>query len=154
MDPFQVLGVSQSATEEDIKSAYHKLAKKYHPDLHPGDKQAEAKMKEVNEAYAEAIRIKKGGGQYQQQGSPYGRVILPMDTETAASHPATAMITAPRSRTPLAVSGTSALVSIRIRGDSRHTALPRRPGTIQNCRPQPTILHPAAIRTPSRSCPA
>ncbi len=73
MDPFQVLGVSQNATEEDIKSAYHKLAKKYHPDLHPGDKQAEAKMKEVNEAYAEAIRIKKGGGQYQQQGSPYGQ---------------------------------------------------------------------------------
>ena len=74
-DPFQILGIPSSATEEEIKSAYHKLAKKYHPDLHPGDRQAEAKMKEINEAYAEAIRIKKGGGAQQQKnsyGNPYG----------------------------------------------------------------------------------
>ena len=60
-DPFQVLGVSPSASEEEIKTAYRKLAKKYHPDLHPGSATAEAKMKEINEAYSEAMKLKKGG---------------------------------------------------------------------------------------------
>ena len=63
-DPFQVLGVTQNATEEEIKAAYRKLAKKYHPDLHPGSATAEAKMKEINEAYTEAIKFKKNGGFY------------------------------------------------------------------------------------------
>ena len=71
-DPFSVLGVSASATEDEIKSAYRKLAKKYHPDLNPGDKEAERKMKEVNEAYAEAIRLRKTGGTWQGSGSSYG----------------------------------------------------------------------------------
>lgn len=70
-DPFSILGVSQSASEDEIKSAYRRLAKKYHPDLNPGDKNAEAKMREVNEAYTEAIRIKKGGSPH-SSGSAYG----------------------------------------------------------------------------------
>ena len=63
-DPFSVLGISPSATEDEIKSAYRKLAKKYHPDLNPGDQTAEEKMKEVNEAYAQAMQIRKGGQPY------------------------------------------------------------------------------------------
>lgn len=50
-DPYQVLGVSQSATPEEIKSAYRKLAKMYHPDLHPDDPKASEKMNEINAAY-------------------------------------------------------------------------------------------------------
>lgn len=50
-DYYDVLGVSKSAPESDIKSAYRKLARKYHPDVNPGDKSAEDKFKEVNEAY-------------------------------------------------------------------------------------------------------
>ena len=69
-DPFAVLGVSSSASEDEIKSAYRKLAKKYHPDLNPGDKAAEAKMREVNEAYTRALQIKKTGRDPCQD--PYG----------------------------------------------------------------------------------
>ena len=51
-DYYEVLGVSKSASDSELKSAYRKLAKKYHPDMNPGDKEAEAKFKEASEAYS------------------------------------------------------------------------------------------------------
>ena len=51
-DPYKTLGVEKTATEEDIRKAYKKLAKKHHPDLNPGDKEAENRFKDISAAYA------------------------------------------------------------------------------------------------------
>src|ERR1041385_722100 len=50
IDYYQVLGVNKNATEDDIKKAYRKLARKYHPDLNPNDKEANKKFQQINEA--------------------------------------------------------------------------------------------------------
>ena len=51
LDPYSVLGVPRNASDDEIKKAFRKMSKKYHPDLNPNNKEAEKKFKEVNEAY-------------------------------------------------------------------------------------------------------
>ena len=73
-DPYKVLGVSPSATDEEVKDAYRKLAKKYHPDQYadsPLKDLADEKMKEINEAYDAITKMRSGGssGGYQSQGA-------------------------------------------------------------------------------------
>ena len=66
-DYYEVLGIDRNASASEIKKAYRKLAKKYHPDTNPGDKEAEAKFKEVTEAY-EILSDSEKKAQYDQYG--------------------------------------------------------------------------------------
>lgn len=66
-DYYEVLGINKNASETDVKKAFRKLARKYHPDINPGDKTAEQKFKELNEAY-EVLSDSKKRQQYDQFG--------------------------------------------------------------------------------------
>lgn len=86
-DYYSLMGLKRNASDQEIKTAYRKMARKYHPDVNPGDKSAEAKFKEINEAHevlSDAAKRKKydqygdqwqqadqfaGGGRQQQQGA-------------------------------------------------------------------------------------
>lgn len=71
-DYYKILGVERTATEAEIKSAYRKLALQYHPDRNQGNKQAEEKFKEINEAY-EVLSDKEKRARYDQLGDSYSR---------------------------------------------------------------------------------
>ena len=71
-DPYKVLGVSPDASDEEIKQAYRKLAKKYHPDLNPGDQEAARRMQEVNAAYEQIKNPEKAAPNPGGYGTGYG----------------------------------------------------------------------------------
>ena len=81
-DPYKVLGVEQGASQEEIKRAYRRKAKEYHPDLHPNDPNAATKMNEINQAYdmlmnpdkyAQKRAEEQARQQRQSYGNPYGQ---------------------------------------------------------------------------------
>ena len=71
-DYYKTLGVEKKAAEKDIKRAYRDLAKKHHPDRNPGDKKAEEKFKEINEAY-QVLSDPEKRARYDQLGSAYSQ---------------------------------------------------------------------------------
>ena len=76
-DPYKILGVSRDASDDEIKQAYRRLAKQYHPDRNPGDEAAAKKMQQINAAYEQIKNPEKAqpnSGSYQSQGyDPFGR---------------------------------------------------------------------------------
>ena len=93
-DPYKVLGVSPDATDEQIKQAYRRLAKKYHPDLNPGDETAAKKMQEVNAAYEQIKNPEKASASQGQRGyggygsyDPFGGYRQYTHSEGADSDP-------------------------------------------------------------------
>ena len=77
MDPYKVLGVERNASDEEIKKAYRAMSRKYHPDANinnPNKDQAEAKFKEVQQAYQQIMKEKEYGANYggASNGTPYG----------------------------------------------------------------------------------
>ncbi len=71
-NPYEVLGVSEGASAEEIKRAYRRLAKQYHPDLHPNDPTATEKMQQINEAYDMLSNPGKYHARPEPQRSTYG----------------------------------------------------------------------------------
>ncbi|MBV9469659.1 MAG: J domain-containing protein, partial [Abitibacteriaceae bacterium] len=72
-DYYKILGIARTADEKEIKKAYRKLARQHHPDINPNNKGAEAKFKEINEAY-QVLSDKEKRTLYDQFGDDYDKV--------------------------------------------------------------------------------
>ncbi len=87
-DPYQILGVDRDASDEEIKRAYRRLAKQYHPDANPGDETAARKMQEINDAYDRIKNPEKHQGGYNPYGgyNAYGSRYDSPELQSAYSH--------------------------------------------------------------------
>src|SRR5579871_843167 len=83
-DYYKVLGVQKTATTDEINKAYRRLARKYHPDLNPGDKAAETRFKEINEAH-EVLSDQEKRQKYDALGSSWGRPGFDIHSYTRAA---------------------------------------------------------------------
>ncbi|GIW09726.1 MAG: molecular chaperone DnaJ [Dehalococcoidia bacterium] len=131
-DYYEILGVPRTATEKEIKAAFRKLARKYHPDLNPGDKTAEERFKEINEAY-EVLSNPESRKKYDQYG-PNWKYADQFEAARQASQRAGSGRTRPRTTafefdefvSPGGVGGFGDIFEQFFRGEARRTAGGRR----------------------------
>src|SRR4029453_17334494 len=84
-DYYETLGVSRSASDDEIRNAYRKLARKHHPDVNPGDKTAEERFKDINEAYSVVSNSKKRrNSDPPRMGTTYAFILEMRDSESSA----------------------------------------------------------------------
>lgn len=126
-DPYEVLGVSRGASEDEIKQAYRRLAKQYHPDLHPGDAACAKKMNEINEAY-DLLKIRRRIRHIANSSSK-----APISRHTASS-----------SRR---ISSRTSSITIRSASGPRRQALRTVRTRTSTTTATPTPISPAAART-------
>lgn len=126
-DPYEVLGVSRGASEDEIKQAYRRLAKQYHPDLHPGDAACAKKMNEINEAY-DLLKIRRHIRHIANSSSK-----APISRHTASS-----------SRR---ISSRTSSITIRSASGPRRQALRTGRTRTSTTTATPTPISPAAART-------
>lgn len=121
-DYYEVLGVEKGASEEELKKAYRRLAKQYHPDLHPNDKEAEEKFKEINEAY-DVLKDPDKRARYDNSVFPVWIRIL----------------AAERGAIPLAAPGSMSAIFSTVSSEALAAAvgaIPMRPGVVQILKPR------------------
>ncbi len=123
-DYYEILGVRRDAKEDDIKKSYRKLARKYHPDLNPQNKQAEEKFKEIQEAYEVLGNAGTGAGTRTRTGPRASRA----DAETAISLPLESMHRGTTRKLTVRLGNTEKVIDVRIPPGARHDSRIRIPG--------------------------
>lgn len=86
MEPYQILGLDSSASKDEVKKAYRKLARQYHPDLHPNDPEAAKKMNEINEAYDRVMNPDKYAAEDARKARANGQSSYNPNTNRGPGH--------------------------------------------------------------------
>ena len=123
VDYYKILGVDKNIPQKDVRAAYRKRAKQFHPDLHPNDPKAKAKFQALNEAY-EVISDPDKRAKYDQYGEQWKNVGVLVDLVASAAVPVAAIRSKDSTSASLAVVAEASLVFLRISSAEVHEVAP------------------------------